>query len=155
MTANGWIQIGIFFALILLAAKPLGVYMARVFEREATWFDVLARPVERLIYKLTGIDESHEMRWTEYAIAMLGFSLVTMVVTYAIERLQHILPLNPQGLSAVGPPLPPPTTPSPPPRSAWRWRSPSSAASPDASARPSATSGSTPRARPSGCFCRA
>jgi K+-transporting ATPase ATPase A chain len=105
MTANGWIQIGIFFALVLLAAKPLGVYMARVFEREATWFDVLARPVERFIYKLTGVDETHEMRWTEYAIAMLGFSLVTMVVTYAIERLQHILPLNPQHLAAVEPAL--------------------------------------------------
>src|ERR1700761_76496 len=105
MTANGWIQIGIFFALILLSAKPLGVYMARVFEREATWFDALARPVERLIYRLTGIDETHEMRWTEYAIAMLGFSLVTMVVTYAIERLQHILPLNPQHLAAVEPAL--------------------------------------------------
>src|SRR5271168_1147716 len=105
MTANGWIQIGIFFALILLAAKPLGVYMARVFERERTFFDVLARPVERLIYKLTGIDETHEMRWTEYAVAMLLFSLVTMVVTYAIERLQHVLPLNPQGLAAVAPDL--------------------------------------------------
>jgi K+-transporting ATPase ATPase A chain len=105
MTANGWIQIAIFFALILLAAKPLGVYMARVFERETTWFDILARPVERLIYRLTGIDETHEMRWTEYAIAMLGFSLVTMVVTYAIERLQHLLPLNPQHLAAVEPAL--------------------------------------------------
>ncbi|HWZ50871.1 MAG TPA: potassium-transporting ATPase subunit KdpA [Granulicella sp.] len=105
MTANGWIQIGLFFALILLAAKPLGVYMARVFERERTFFDVLARPVERLIYKLTGIDETHEMRWTEYAVAMLLFSLVTMIVTYAIERLQHILPLNPQGLAAVAPDL--------------------------------------------------
>src|SRR6202045_4935268 len=105
MTANGWIQIGLFFALILVAAKPLGVYMARVFERESTWFDVLARPVERLIYKLTGIDEAHEMRWTEYAVAMLLFSLVTMVFTYAIERLQHVLPLNPQGLAAVAPDL--------------------------------------------------
>jgi potassium-transporting ATPase potassium-binding subunit len=105
MTANGWIQIGLFFALILLAAKPLGVYMARVFERERTFFDVLARPIERLIYKLTGIDETHEMRWTEYAVAMLLFSLVTMVVTYAIERLQHVLPLNPQGLAAVAPDL--------------------------------------------------
>ena len=62
MTANGWLQIGLFFTLILLAAKPLGLYMARVFEREATWFDVLARPVERLLYRLTGVDESHEMR---------------------------------------------------------------------------------------------
>ena len=105
MTANGWLQIGLFFALILLCAKPLGVYMARVFGREKTFFDVLARPIERLIYKLTGIDESHEMKWTEYAIAMLIFSFVTMMVTYAIERLQHWLPLNPQGLANATPDL--------------------------------------------------
>ena len=105
MTANGWLQIGLFFALILLCAKPLGVYMARVFGREKTFFDVLARPIESLIYKLTGIDELHEMKWTEYAIAMLIFSFVTMMVTYAIERLQHWLPLNPQGLANVTPDL--------------------------------------------------
>jgi K+-transporting ATPase ATPase A chain len=105
MTGNGWLQIGLFFALILICAKPLGVYMARVFGREKTFFDVLARPVERLIYKLTGIDEEHEMRWTEYAVAMLVFSFVTMIVTYAIERLQHALPLNPQGLANVAPDL--------------------------------------------------
>ena len=105
MTGNGWLQIGIFFALILLCAKPLGVYMAKVFGREKTFFDVLARPIERLIYKLTRIDEDHEMKWTEYAIAMLVFSFVTMIVTYAIERLQHMLPLNPQGLANVAPDL--------------------------------------------------
>jgi len=105
MTGNGWLQIGLFFALILICAKPLGVYMARVFGREKTFFDVLARPVERLIYKLTGIDEEHEMKWTEYAVAMLAFSFVTMIVTYAIERLQHALPLNPQGLANVAPDL--------------------------------------------------
>jgi K+-transporting ATPase ATPase A chain len=105
MSANGWLQIGLFFGLILLCAKPLGVYMAKVFGREKTFFDVLARPVERLIYKLTGIDEAHEMKWTEYAVAMLAFSCVTMIVTYAIERLQHWLPLNPQGLANVEPAL--------------------------------------------------
>ena len=105
MTGNGWLQIGIFFALILLCAKPLGVYMAKVFGREKTFFDVLARPIERLIYKLTRIEEDHEMKWTEYAIAMLVFSFVTMIVTYAIERLQHMLPLNPQGLANVAPDL--------------------------------------------------
>ena len=105
MTGNGWLQIGLFFALILLCAKPLGVYMARVFGREKTFFDVLARPVERLIYKLTGIDEEHEMKWTEYAIAMLVFSFVTMILTYVIERVQHMLPLNPQGLANVAPDL--------------------------------------------------
>ena len=105
MTGNGWLQIGIFFALILLCAKPLGVYMAKVFGREKTFFDVVARPIERLIYRLTRIEEDHEMKWTEYAIAMLVFSFVTMIVTYAIERLQHMLPLNPQGLANVAPDL--------------------------------------------------
>jgi len=101
MTANGWFQIFFFFALVLVCAKPIGIYMARVFERERTFADVVFRPIERLLYKLTGIDETHEMRWTEYATAMLLFSLVTLLVTYAIERLQHLLPLNPQHFAGV------------------------------------------------------
>jgi potassium-transporting ATPase potassium-binding subunit len=105
MTANGWFQIFFFFALVLVCAKPLGLYMARVFEREQTFADRVFRPIERLIYRLTGIDETHEMRWTEYAVVMLLFSLVTMLATYAIERLQHLLPLNPQHLAAVAPDL--------------------------------------------------
>jgi K+-transporting ATPase ATPase A chain len=105
MTANGWFQICFFFALVLVCAKPLGVYMARVFERERTFADRFFRPIERLIYRVSGIDETHEMRWTEYAVVMLLFSLVTMLVTYAIERLQHLLPLNPQHLAAVAPDL--------------------------------------------------
>ena len=105
MTANGWFQIFFFFALVLVCAKPLGIYMARVFGRERTFADPIFRPIERLIYRLTGIDESHEMRWTEYGIVMLLFSLVTMLATYAIERLQHILPLNPQHLAGVAPDL--------------------------------------------------
>jgi K+-transporting ATPase ATPase A chain len=109
MNANGWLQILVFFACVLLSARPLGIYMARVFGRERTFFDVVARPVERLIYKLTRIDEEHEMKWTEYALAMLVFSFVTMIVTYAIERLQAVFPLqsllNPQGLPAVEPAL--------------------------------------------------
>ncbi len=105
MTANGWFQICFFFALILVCAKPLGIYMARVFERERTFADRIFRPIERLIYRLTGIDETHEMAWTEYAIVMLLFSLITMVATYAIERLQGLLPLNPQHLAAVAPDL--------------------------------------------------
>src|SRR3984957_18621471 len=105
MTANGWFQICFFFALVLVCAKPLGLYMARVFERERTFADRVFRPIERLIYRLTGIDETHEMAWTEYAIVMLLFSLVTMLATYAIERLQGLLPLNPQHLAAVAPDL--------------------------------------------------
>jgi potassium-transporting ATPase potassium-binding subunit len=105
MTANGWFQVFFFFALLLVCAKPLGVYMARVFERERTFADVIFRPLERIIYRLTGIDETHEMKWTEYAVVMLLFSLVTMLATYAIERLQHALPLNPQHLAGVAPDL--------------------------------------------------
>jgi K+-transporting ATPase ATPase A chain len=105
MTANGWFQICLFFLLVLACAKPLGTYMARVFERERTFADPVFRPIERLLYRITGIDESHEMRWTEYGIAMLIFSAVTMLATYAIERLQHILPLNPQHLAGVAPDL--------------------------------------------------
>src|SRR6202021_2797215 len=74
-------------------------------ERERAWGDSIFRPLERLIYRLTGIDETREMAWTEYAVAMLLFSLVTMIVTYAIERLQQLLPLNPQHLAAVAPDL--------------------------------------------------
>jgi potassium-transporting ATPase potassium-binding subunit len=105
MTANGWFQICFFFALVLVCAKPLGLYMARVFERERTFADRIFRPIERLIYHLAGIDETHEMPWTEYAIVMLLFSVVTMLATYAIERLQGLLPLNPQHLAAVAPDL--------------------------------------------------
>jgi len=105
MTANGWSQILVFFALVLIAAKPLGVYMTRVFARERTFADIIFRPFERLLYRTCGIDEAHEMRWTEYGASMLLFSLVTMLTTYAIERLQHVLPLNPQHLAAVPPDL--------------------------------------------------
>ncbi|GGG77763.1 potassium-transporting ATPase subunit KdpA [Edaphobacter dinghuensis] len=105
MTANGWLQIFFFFAIVLVCAKPLGVYMARVFGRERTFADPIFRPIERLIYRLTGVDETHEMGWKEYGIVMLLFSLVTLLVTYAVERLQHMLPLNPQHFSAVAPDL--------------------------------------------------
>jgi K+-transporting ATPase ATPase A chain len=105
MTANGWFQILFFFGLILLFAQPLGTYMARVFERQATFADVVFRPLERLIYRLSGIDETHEMRWTEYTVVMLLFSFVTMLVTYAIERLQGARALNPQHLPGVAPAL--------------------------------------------------
>ncbi|QHN02244.1 potassium-transporting ATPase subunit KdpA [Granulicella sp. WH15] len=101
MTANGWLQVFLFFGLVLISAKPMGLYMVRVFERRRTYVDIVFRPIEQLIYKLTGIDENHEMRWTEYSIAMLLFSLVSLLVTYGIERLQHLLPLNPQHLPGV------------------------------------------------------
>jgi potassium-transporting ATPase potassium-binding subunit len=105
MTPNGWFQILLFFALVLLVTKPLGVFMARVFNREHTFLDRMLRPIERLIYRVTQVDESREMAWKEYAISMLLFSLVSMLVLYAMERLQGFLPLNPQKLGAVSPPV--------------------------------------------------
>jgi K+-transporting ATPase ATPase A chain len=104
MTVNGWSQILVFLALIFLVTKPLGVFMARVFSRERTFMDPVLRPVERLLYRVTGVDENHEMRWTEYAISMLLFSVVSMLLLYLIERMQGLLPFNPQRLGAVNPP---------------------------------------------------
>ena len=101
MTVNGWVQILLFLALILVLTKPLGVFMARVFNRERTFLDPVARPIERLLYRVTGVDENHEMRWTEYAVAMLMFSGVSMLMLYLIERVQQWLPLNPQKFGAV------------------------------------------------------
>jgi K+-transporting ATPase ATPase A chain len=103
MTANGWFQIFLFLAIILAVTKPLGVYMARLFSGEKTFFDPVARPVERLLYRLTGVDEKHEMRWTEYAFAMLLFSAVSMLVLYVMQRVQGYLPFNPQKFGAVNP----------------------------------------------------
>ena len=103
MTLNGWLQIVFFLLLIFLVAKPLGIFMTRVFNRERTFMDAVLRPIERLLYRLTGVDENHEMRWTEYAIAMLLFSAVSMIVLYGFERLQAYLPFNPQKFGAVSP----------------------------------------------------
>ena len=102
MTANGWFQILFFLTLILLVTKPLGVFMARVFNRERTFLDPVARPVERLLYRLTGVDEDREMGWVEYAVSMLLFSGFSMLVLYLIQRVQLHLPWNPQKFAAVG-----------------------------------------------------
>lgn len=101
MTLNGWLQILLFFALVLAVTKPLGLFMARVFGGERTFLSPVLRPVERLLYRLTGVDESREMRWTEYAASMLLFSVVSMLVLYLLQRLQGVLPFNPQGLAGV------------------------------------------------------
>ena len=101
MTINGWLQILFFFLIILLVTKPLGVFMAHVFNREKTFLDPVLRPIERLVYKLTGVNEEREMRWTEYAVAMLLFSAVSMLVLYLIQRIQGYLPFNPQHLPGV------------------------------------------------------
>ncbi|MFZ0735647.1 MAG: potassium-transporting ATPase subunit KdpA [Candidatus Acidiferrales bacterium] len=105
MTPNGWSQIVVFLFVVLLITKPLGIYLKRVFEREKTFLDPVFRPIERLLYRVTGVDETHEMRWTEYAVAMLLFSGVSMILLYLIERAQHWLPFNPEKLANVDPAL--------------------------------------------------
>ena len=103
MTANGWFQILLFLACVFLLTKPIGIFLTRVFNRERTFLDPVLQPIERLLYRITGVDADHEMRWTEYAISMLLFSLVSMLVLYGLERLQGYLPFNPQKLGAVNP----------------------------------------------------
>ena len=105
MTANGWLQIIVYLAVILAVTKPVGIFMARAFNRERTFLDPVLRPLERLLYRLTLVDEEHEMRWTEYAFSMLLFSGVSMLVLYLIERVQQILPLNPQRFAGLAPDL--------------------------------------------------
>ena len=107
MTANGWFQILLFFAVLLAVTKPLGVFMTRVFSGEKTFLDPVLRPIERLIYRCCGIDDTREMDWKEYAISMLLFSVVSMLILYLIERVQGLkfMPWNPQHLANVGPDL--------------------------------------------------
>ncbi len=105
MSLNGWLQIAIFLATVLLLAKPMGSYMTSVFERRKTFLDVILVPCERLLYRLTGVKADEEMTWGEYAISMLVFSAATLVLTYVVQRLQHLLPFNPQHLGAVAPDL--------------------------------------------------
>jgi K+-transporting ATPase ATPase A chain len=102
MTANGIFQIALFTLVIILLAKPIGAYMARVFSGERTWLHRPLRPLEAAIYKLCGIDETAEQHWTRYAGGVLAFSLVTILLTYLIQRIQQWLPLNPQGLANIG-----------------------------------------------------
>ncbi|HEX7727545.1 MAG TPA: potassium-transporting ATPase subunit KdpA, partial [Terracidiphilus sp.] len=105
MTANGWLQFLVFCVVLLLTVRPVGLYLERVLERKRTWLDPVLGPVERLIYKLCAVNAKAEMNWRQYAFAMLGFSAVSMLVTYAIERLQAVLPWNPASLAAVLPDL--------------------------------------------------
>jgi K+-transporting ATPase ATPase A chain len=104
MTSSGWLQIALLFTLVLLAARPMGLYMARVYQGKRTWLDPVLTPIEHLLYRLTAINPNVEMRWTQYAGAMLIFSLATLLLTYAVERLQHAIPLwNPQHFAAIEP----------------------------------------------------
>jgi len=121
MTLNGWSQILLYLAAIVLVTVPMGRFLTRVFAREPfdpaqgssgtssrnsrTWLDPVLLPIERGIYRIAGIDATRDMRWTEYAGAMLAFSVVSMLLLYALQRLQGLLPLNPQGLAGVPPAL--------------------------------------------------
>ena len=105
MSANGWLQFALYSIVLVAVARPVGLYLVRVLEGQRTWLDPVLRPLERLIYKFAGIRADREMNWCEYAFAMLGFSAVTLVMTYVIERAQAVLPWNPQHLAAVAPDL--------------------------------------------------
>ncbi len=105
MISNGILQIALFTAVILLLAKPVGSFMAKVFEGQRTFLHRVLRPIEIGIYRICGIDETAEQHWTRYAGALLIFSLVTLLLTYLLQRIQQWLPLNPQGLGNVAPDL--------------------------------------------------
>jgi K+-transporting ATPase ATPase A chain len=103
MNTSGWLQLGLYLVVLLLLAKPLGAYMAAVYEGRATWAQRIGGPLERLIYRGAGIDRTRDMGWIDYALAMLWFNLVGALAVYAVQRLQQWLPLNPQELAAISP----------------------------------------------------
>ena len=103
MTVSGWAQIAILFLLVLALVKPVGLYMAKVFAGERTWLSPVLRPVERAIYRVSGVDETREQSWLTYAVSLLAFSLVGLIVLYLFQRLQGSLPFNPEGMGAVKP----------------------------------------------------
>src|SRR5271157_5413401 len=105
MTVNGWVQIAIFFAIIIAITVPLGGYMTRVFSGERTFLSPVLRPVETVFYRLSGVDPGQEQNWTVYAIGVLLFNLVGFLVLYVLMRQQEALPFNPQGFSGVAPDL--------------------------------------------------
>jgi len=105
MSVNGWLQFAVYSLILLASVRPVGIYLARVLEGERTWLTPVFRPIERLIYKLCGVNADKEMNWREYAYAVLGVSAASLVLTYGFQRLQAFLPLNPQGLANVGPDL--------------------------------------------------
>ena len=100
-----FLQIGIFFLVLLLLVKPLGLYMANVYQGNRTFLTPVLEPVEKFIYRLSGVHDASEMDWKTYAVAMLIFNIAGLILVYLIQRLQGILPLNPQGLISVPPDL--------------------------------------------------
>ena len=103
MTANGYLQIAFYLVVLIALAKPLGAYMAAIYEGRPAVLNRLGAPLERLIYRLCGVKESEEMGWTRYALAALWFTLVGLLAVYGLQRLQNLLPLNPAGVAAVSP----------------------------------------------------
>jgi K+-transporting ATPase ATPase A chain len=103
MLANGYLQLAVYLVALIALAKPLGTYMARIYEGEPAVLNRAGAPVERLFYRLGGVDPAHDMRWTEYAIAMLVFNLLGFAAVYLLQRFQAVLPLNPQAFGAVSP----------------------------------------------------
>ena len=105
MTAIGFIQIALYCVVVTLLVKPFGFYMTRVFNGERTFLSPLLRPVERVIYSLSRVNEHEEQSWVGYGLAMLTFSLAGFLTLYALQRLQAVLPFNPQNFDAVSPDL--------------------------------------------------
>src|SRR5262249_13150157 len=103
MTANGILQIVLYFVVLLLLVKPLGLYMARVYEGKPIVIDRVLRPVERLIYRLCGTREDEEMDWKTYALGLILFSAAGVLLLYLLQRIQNVLPLNPRSLGPVTP----------------------------------------------------
>ena len=101
MTFNGWFQIALFSAVIVLLARPLGGYMTRVFAGERTFLSPVLHPLERVFYRLSGVNERTDQHWVTYAVAMLLFNLAGFLLLYAMQRFQAVLPFNPAGQSAV------------------------------------------------------
>jgi K+-transporting ATPase ATPase A chain len=103
MNIYSWIQLVFYIVVLLLLAKPLGSFMAKVYQGERTFLDPILKPVERFLYRLSGVKAEEEMNWKVYAIAMMLFNVIGLLVVYSIQRLQGFLPLNPAGLGAVMP----------------------------------------------------
>jgi potassium-transporting ATPase potassium-binding subunit len=103
MTPNGWLQLGLYLVVLIALVKPLGAYMARVYEGQSSRLDRIIGPIERLIYRLSGVQPQVEMNWKTYAVAVLLFNLFGLIAVYVLQRVQGVLPLNPQGFGAVSP----------------------------------------------------
>src|SRR5229473_2205401 len=152
MTSSGWLQLALYIAALAAITKPMGLYLVQVLDANGrTWVDPVVKPLERLTYRLMGVDSGKEHDWKQYTLAMLLFSLVSCLFTYAILRLQHLLPLNPQGFGAVSPDLAFNTAVSFTTNTNWQSYG---GESPGARPRRSAISGSIWCGRPTICCCQ-